>query len=270
MIKVKYILFLTVFGLVGFWPLAFAQDLADEATDVEEIRAETEALKGLVKDTKRKLVKQRADNDSKFGKVRKARDVAATKRDQLAEELKKAEEELSFLANEGQSLETEIQRINDETEVLSKDVAEQKQNIAKAKEANLAQKTERDSKQKKIKELHKQQMQLIRESAAAQDKVRLFETQSKEQIEREDAAIRELEKSKAEYVAEKVLLDQKVAAITTQLNSLKKRKETVQREISNAKARSYKLKEEVRTREAELRRAQEELENQVMYDENAN
>ncbi len=246
---------------------ASAQDLADEATDVEEIRAETEAVNGILKDTKRKLAQKRSENDRKFDKVRKARDSAVAKRDKAAEELRKAEEELNALNTEGESLQAELEKVREETEKIQAGLAEHRQEIAKNKKSTEDLKAEREAQKKKLKELHRQQMQIVRESAAAQDRAQLFEAQAKEEIEKEDAAIRELEKTKAEFVSEKVLLDRKVAAIKENLANLRKRKQTVQQEIQNARARSFKLKEEVRAGEAEMRRTQEDLENQVMYDE---
>ncbi len=244
-----------------------AQDLADEATDVEEIRAESEAINGILKDTKRKVAQKRSENDKKFDKVRKVRDLSITKRDKAAEELKKAEEELNTLNTEGESLQAELEKIREETDKIQSGLSEHREEIAKNKKSNETLKAEREAKRNQLKELHRQQMQYVRESAAAQDRAQLFERQAKEEIEKEDLAIRELEQTKAEFVSEKVLLDQKVAAIKETLTNLRKRKLTVQQEINNARARTFKLKEEVRIGEAERRRIQDELENQVMYDE---
>lgn len=269
MIQMGYVIriLLISFGL-SWISMAAAQDLTDEATDVEEIRAETEAVKGLLKDTQKKVAEKRSANDKKFDKVRKARDAAVVKRDKLSAELKKAEEDLQKLESEGEGLQTELAQVAEETQKIQAELGEHKTRIAEARKSNSTLKAEREAQKKKLKELHRQQMQIVRESAAAQDKAQLFEIQAKEEIEREDLALRELEKTKAEYLSEKVLLDQKVAAIKETLTNLKKRKLAVQQEINSARARSFRLKEEVKTGEAAIRRTQDELENQVMYDEN--
>lgn len=248
---------------------SWAQDINDEATDIEEIRAESTAVKSILKTTEQKVNRQQSENDKKFKQIRSQRDQAASRRDKLQDQLKTAEDKLTALENEETTIRADMEKIATETAAIEQSLRDDKLKKQEAESRNADLKAQRDESRKKLKELQKQQAQLVRQSAAAEDRTILVERETQSQIEREQEAIKDLEKSKAEYVSEKVLLDQRVLAIRQKLKSLKARKARMQREIADAKASSYRLREEVKTGDQVVNQVQDSIDNQVTYDESS-